>query len=319
MISKTMVTEANERINIDIKTPLEKSLYLSSEDKNIYLKLECQQPVVKSFKIRGVMSKLTAMTDEEKKRGVTAVSSGNHGAALSYGAYLTGIKAVVIYVPNNTPASKTDKMEYFGAKIVKIGDNYDQAHEYAEKKIAESGYIEINPCEDPILVAGHGTAALEMLRQNPDIDEILVPIGGGGLISGISIYAKSINPNIRIIGVQPEANPSMLESMRDNICYEYYEGQPSICEALIGGVSRLGFKLSKELIDDVILVDEKTVWESVRLMALKEKVIAEPSSALCYGAVMKHSDKLKGNNTALVISGGNISEDLFLDIMKEVQ
>lgn len=319
MLDYNMIEEAHERIKDKIyETPLEKSLFLSNDTRNVFMKLECQQKIVKSFKLRGALSKMTTLTDAEKERGVTTISSGNNGVAVSYGAKLMGIEKCNIYVPENAPTAKLDKMKKFDARVKRVGKNFDEAHKIGEEAIKRDGLTEIHPCEDPIAVAGQGTIAIEILKQNPDIDQILVPIGGGGLISGIALAAKSIKPDIIVTGIQTEACPAMLKAIEDDVCYEYFESEESICEALIGGVNVLPFNIIKEgYVDSILIVKEKYIRQAVREMAIKEKVIAEPSSTIVYGAIIEHGEKLEGKNIAIIISGGNIGDELFINILNE--
>lgn len=298
------------------KTPLEESMFLSDAKRRVYLKYESLQKV-KSFKIRGAFSKMTTLNQEEKQRGVVAISSGNHGVAVSYAATVLGIDKVKIIVPTTTPRSKVDKIKYYGGQVILEGENYDQAHAYGETYIKEHNMTVIDAYyEDPTVYAGQGTLGLEILRENPKIDTILVPIGGGGLITGLAMAAKHINPDIKIIGVQPEACPAMLMAMKDNVFHKDYPSQPSICEALVGGVGKLAFEKAHDLIDEVILVSEAYVRLGVKHVIEKEKYVVEPSSAICIGALLQH-ERYFGNHVALIMTGGNLDEGLMLEILNE--
>ncbi|TCO76907.1 threonine ammonia-lyase [Marinisporobacter balticus] len=310
MLKYKDVTLAYERIKEHISTTaLEKSFRLSDKDSEVFLKLDNQQPVVKSYKIRGAMSKATSLTEEDIKRGVTAISSGNHGASLAYTASKLGIEQTEIFVPETTPFSKVEKIRCFGAKVNKVGKNYDEAHHIGEQKINERGLIEVNPCEDPICIAGAGTVALEILKQNPEINVILVPIGGGGLITGIGVYAKHINPNIEVIGVQTKASPAMKKSLEDKVCYEYFEASESICDALIGGIAKVPYEMADKCIDDVIIVAEEAIGKATVEILKHEKIVCEPSSATVYAAYKENRERFKGKKVALVITGGNIGDE----------
>jgi len=318
MLKYNDVKEAYERIKQHVtRTPLEKSYVLSDENSEFFMKLECNQSSGRSYKVRGVFSKLTSMTEEELNKGVTAISSGNHGVALAYASKLLGVDKAEIFVPETTPMPKVQRMENFGATVNKVGKNYDEAHTIAEKIINEGTMTDINPCEDPVAVAGQGTVAIEILEQNPDIDIILVPIGGGGLITGVAVAAKAIKPSIEIIGVQTDACPAMKASMDENVWHEYYETKESICDALVGGVSKLPYEMSYQCIDEVITVSEDTIRKATMKMLWNEKVICEPSSATCYGAVIENRARFQGKKTAMVITGGNISSELIKELVKE--
>lgn len=315
MISYKDIEESKGRISKYIyHTPLEKSIHLSQENTNIYLKLENQQKM-RCAKIRGVLSKLTNLSQEENERGIVAISSGNHGAAISYASSLLGIKKTTVYVPETTPYSKVEKIRYYGATVEKVGTNYDEAHEIGLEKIKHSGAVFIDPCSDPVVIAGQGTIALEILEERPDIDTILVPIGGGGIITGISVAAKHINPSIKIIGLQTSACPAMVAALKDKKFYEFYPSEDSICDALIGGVGYIPYKMAEKCIDDILVVDEEDIARAVKFLVQKEKTIAEPAGAIGVGAIMKKPKLFQGKNVAVVITGGNIDESLLMKLI----
>ena len=318
MLNYTDVVEAYKRIKDKIyMTPLEKSIYLSNENKNYYLKLECLQPP-KSFKLRGALSKMTTLTEEEKKKGIVAISSGNHGAAVSYASNLLGIENVLIFVPKVTPRSKIDKIKYYGGEVRIVGDNYDEAHHIGMEYVKNNDMTYIDPYYgDPLVYAGQGTAAIEIFMQNPDIDTILVPIGGGGLITGIGVAAKAIKSSVKIIGLQTEACPAMIRSLEENVFYDEYPTKESICEALVGGVGELAYKMAKDCIDEIIEVKESFIEKAVSHIIKKEKIVAEPSSCITIAAIMQGPGRIKGKNDALVISGGNIDEDLMVELLNK--
>ena len=317
MIGFKEVLFSRERINKYVYiTPLEKSPYLSNENTNIYYKLENQQKM-KCAKVRGAFSKITNLSPEEIAKGIVAISSGNHGAAVSYASYLLGIENTTVYVPETTPSSKVEKIQYYGANVVKVGKNYDEAHEIGGEKIKSSGAIFIDPCSDPTVIAGQGTIAMEILEQEPSIDTILVPIGGGGIITGISIAAKHINPDIKIIGVQTAACPAMVASLRDEQFYEMYPTEESICDALVGGVGEIPYKMAKDCIDEIIVVEEEDIADAIKFLLFKEKILVEPAGAVGVAAVRKNPELFEGKNVAIVITGGNIDEELLLKILNK--
>ena len=197
MFNAQEVHKAYERISPYIrKTPLEESFYLGSEERRYFFKLESFQRV-KSFKIRGALNKMLTLTEEEIRRGIATISSGNHGSSVSYASSLLGIKNAKVIVPQTTPQSKIDKIRYFGADVMLLGKDYDEAHRLGMEYITSRGMTYIDAYyDDPKIYAGQGTIAIEILQQNPDVDTIVVPIGGGGLITGIAVAAKSIKPDI---------------------------------------------------------------------------------------------------------------------------
>ena len=310
------VKEAYDRISPYLKeTPLEPSFYLGDGNRKYYFKLETFQPV-KSFKVRGALNKMLTLTEEEKERGVCTISSGNHGSSVSYAAGLLGIEKAEIIVPETAPKSKVERIEYFGGRVRQMGANYDEAHALGMKYIEESGMTFIDAYYDDYKIyGGQGTIAFEILNQNPDIDAIVIPVGGGGLSTGIAVAAKTLKPEIRIIGVQTEACPAMIKSYEDGVCYEEYPIGETICDAVVGGVGALSYQLLKDYCDDLIEIREDSAAWAVSFMAKQEKYIVEPSSALTVAAARDYPDRIGGSNIALVLSGGNIDGDLLTELM----
>lgn len=311
------VRDAYERIKPYIyRTPLEESLYLGEDGRRYFFKLECAQ-TVKSFKLRGALSKMTTLTEAERHRGVATISSGNHGASVSYAAQLLGIENAVVIVPETTPKAKVDKIRFYGAQALLLGKNYDEAHRLGMAYIEEHGMTYIDAYyDDPKIYGGQGTIALEILEQNPQIDTIVVPIGGGGLSTGIAVYAKSVRPDIRIIGVQTEACPAMIRAFADDVFYEEYPVTgDTVCDALVGGVGKLAFEILRDYIDDIIEVKEASIRKAVKYMIKEEKFIVEGASASTVAAVMDNRDRVGGQNVALVMSGGNIDGELMVQLL----
>lgn len=312
------VKEAYERIKEYLPmTPLEESYYLGDESRRYFFKLESFQRA-KSFKIRGALNKMLTLTDMEKEAGVGTISSGNHGSSVSYAASLLGIKNAIIIVPEKTPISKIEKIEYFGAKVLVIGKDYDEAHSLGMKYIEENKLTFIDAYySDYKVYGGQGTVTTEILKQNENIDTIVVPIGGGGLITGIAVAAKAIDPNIRIVGVQTEACPAMIKSYEDNVFYDTYEIKDSICDALVGGVGKLSYEMAKFYVDDFIIVSEESIAKAVSFMAKQEKYIVEAGSCTTVAAVMDYKERIGGKNIALVLSGGNIDGEMLTSILSK--
>jgi len=296
-------------------TPLEQSFYLGDEDHKFYFKLESLQRA-RSFKIRGAVNKMLSLTEEERQRGVGAVSSGNHGSSVAYAAQLLGIDKAVIIVPERTPQSKIDKIRYFGAEAKLMGRNYDEAHALGMNYIRENGLTNIDSCHDDIKVyAGQGTVALEILEQEPEIDTIVVPIGGGGIATGVALAAKSINPAIRVYGVQTEACPAMVASYADGVCYEEYPIGPTLCDALVGGVGALSYEMLRSLLDDILVVKEETIRKAAAFLLTEEKYVIEAGSATTLAAVWDYPEKFTGKKTALILTGGNIDGETIRKVL----
>ncbi len=312
------VKQAYQRISPYIrKTPLEQSFYLGDDNRNYFFKLESMQRA-KSFKIRGALNKMMTLTEDEIQRGVATISSGNHGSSVSYAASLLGIKNAIVIVPETTPQSKIDKIKYFGAEVMLMGKGYDEAHAMGMKYINEHGMTYIDAYyDDPKIYGGQGTIGIEILEQNPDIDTIVVPIGGGGLITGIAVAAKAIKPDVRIIGVQTEKCPAMIKSYEDGVFYDEYPCDDSICDALIGGVGALSYEMLKDYADDLIAVSEDTIEKAVCFMACEEKFVVETGSCTTVAAVMDFRERIGGKNIALVMSGGNIDGKMLCSILEK--
>lgn len=317
MIEFKDVFEAKNRIDSYVKrTPLVRSIYLSDEDTNVYFKFENQQNE-RCAKLRGAFSKLTSLSKEEIDRGISAISSGNHGIAVSYASSVLGYKNVKIYIPKTTPQTKVDRIASYGVEVVQIGENYDEVYREAKEIIKSNGEILIDSGSDVEVISGQGTVGIEIVEELKDVDQILVPIGSGGTITGISVAAKVLNPKIKIIGVQTEACPAMVAAMRDKVFYEDYESDESICDALIGGVGEIPYLMAEKHIDEIIVVSEDMIREGVKYLVLEEKTVAEAAAAITVGAVLQDRNYFKGKNTVAVITGGNIDSELLREIISE--
>lgn len=315
------VKAAYERIRPYVrKTLLEESFYLGDGKRRYFFKLESLQRA-KSFKIRGALNKMLTLTAEEAAQGVATVSSGNHGSSVSYAASLLGIQNAKVIVPEGTPQSKIDRIRYFGAEVLQMGKSYDEAHRLGLDYIRRHGLTYIDAYyDDPKIYGGQGTIGIEILEQNPDIDTIVVPIGGGGLITGIAVAAKALKPDIRIVGVQTEKCPAMIKSYEDGVFYEEYpcEGD-SICDALLGGVGALSYQMVKDCVDDLVAVSEDTVGRAVSFMAREEKFVVEAGSCTTVAAVMDYRERIGGRQIALVLSGGNIDGQMLASLLEKYQ
>lgn len=317
MVNYNDVLNARDRIKKYISlTPLDFSIGLSSEKTKVYLKLECQQKQ-KAFKVRGALSKISSLTDEEKQKGVIAVSSGNHGAGVSFASHLLGIKNAKVFVPETAPKAKVEKIKYYGAEAVQSGKSYDEAHKIAVEEMQRNDMTYIDSCSDIQLIAGQGTVGLEIMEQNPDIDIIVVPIGGGGLITGVGVAAKHMKPSVKIVGVQTAACPAMVKALEDNVLYDEFPSEDSICDALIGGVTEIPFKMAGECIDDIIVVSEEAIKKATGILLTEEKVVAEPSGAVGVAALLENPQYFEGKNIAIVISGGNLDKELMQKIISD--
>jgi len=313
------VFEAYDRIKPYIPdTPLYESVHLGDEERRYFFKLENFQPV-KSFKIRGALNKMLTLTEEEKARGVATVSSGNHGTSVAYAARMLGIENADVIIPGPAPKAKEEMIKFFGGNVIRMGHDYDSAHVEGMKYIEEKGMTYIDAYYDDFKIyGGQGTIGCEILRQNPDIDTIVIPVGGGGLSTGIAVAAKAIKPEIRIIGVQTEACPAFIKAFEDKVLYEEYPiTGDTICDATVGGCGKLAYEVLPEVMDDIIEIKESTIRKATKFMIKDERFIAEGGSCMTLAAVLDHRERVGGKNIALVISGGNIDGDLMTQLLNE--
>lgn len=295
-----------------LRTPFNKSVTLSKmAGCELFIKFENLQ-FTAAFKERGALNKLLSLTDSQKSGGVIAMSAGNHAQGVAYHAQRLGIPAVIV-MPRNTPFVKVRQTEQFGAKVELYGEKFDDTAEFTYNLSKEKGYTFIHPFDDPDVIAGQGTVGLEMLEDQPDLDALVVPVGGGGLISGIAIAAKSINPDIKIIGVQTERFPSLYRALHDQ---EFVSKGNSLAEGIaVKTIGKLPLAISRKLVDDVVLVTEESLEQAVSLYLNIEKTVAEGAGAAGLAAVLSYPEKFKGLKVGTVISGGNIDPRLLASLL----
>ena len=296
--------KAKEKLSkVLLETHLIHSPIFSKESGNeVYIKPENLQKTG-SFKIRGAYNKISNLTEEEKKRGVIASSAGNHAQGVAYGARELGIKAVIV-MPKSTPLIKVESTKQYGAEVVLHGDVYDDAYKKAKELEEKKSYVFVHPFNDEDVLDGQGTIALEILNELPETDIILVPIGGGGLISGIACAAKLIKPDIKIIGVEPEGAASAREAIKENKVVELKEANTIADGTAVKRIGDLNFEYIKKYVDEIITVSDYELMEAFLLLVEKHKIIAENSGILSIAATKKLKEKNK--KVVSVISGGNI-------------
>ncbi|MCI7207543.1 MAG: threonine ammonia-lyase [Clostridium sp.] len=289
------------------KTDILESTKLSSmTGANVYYKCENLQKTG-SFKVRGACNKIANLTDEEKANGVIASSAGNHAQGVALGAKMNGIEATIV-MPQTAPLAKVTATKSYGANVVLEGLVYDDAYAKALEIQKETGATFLHPFNDEYVIAGQGTIALEIFEQmNNKVDTILCPIGGGGIIAGVAVAAKALNPNVKIIGVQTANIPSMHESMKAGKVTTAFK-DTSVADGIsVKTVGELTFNIVKDLVDDVILVEEGEIAEGLLFLMENQKVVAEGSGAVTTAAILsgKYIPK-KNENVVCIISGGNI-------------
>ena len=297
-------TTAREHLkNVLLPTPLIYSPIFSEESgNNIYIKPENLQKTG-AFKIRGAYNKMLKLTEAEKQRGVIASSAGNHAQGVAYAARELGIKAVIV-MPKTTPLIKVQSTKKYGAEVVLYGDVYDDAYQKAKELEEKEGYVFVHPFNDPDVLEGQGTIALEILEQLPQTDVIVVPIGGGGLISGIACAAKQIKPEIKIVGVEPSGAASATEALKKNKLVTLPEANTIADGTAVKRIGELNFEYIKKYVDEVVTVDDYELTEAFLLLTERHKIIAENSGVLPLAALKKLTDRNK--NVVPVVSGGNI-------------
>ena len=256
-----------------------------------------------SFKERGALNKLLSLPPGKRKTGVIAMSAGNHAQAVAYHAERLRIPAVII-MPRYTPNLKVEHTRAFNAEVILKGEDFDEAKDYAKHLAIERGLELIHPYDDEKVMAGQGTVVLEMLEAYPDLESIVVPVGGGGFISGCAVAAKSINPNVSIIGVEAKGYASMCCALK-KIAPKW--AKCSLAEGIaVKEPGSLTLPIVKEFVDDILLVDEVDIEKAVLLLLEVEKTVVEGAGAVGLAAVMKHPSRFKGKKTGLILSGGNI-------------
>jgi len=307
------VRAAHDRIrDAIVATPTLHSKTLSQlTGANIYLKFENLQ-FTAAYKERGALNALLLMPEEARNRGVIAASAGNHAQGLSYHGTRLGVP-VTIVMPKTTPTVKVMQTEAVGGKVVLEGEKFDDAYKHARLLEKELGLTFVHPFDDPKVAAGQDTVALEMLQDIPEIDSLVVPIGGGGLLSGMGTAARGINPAIELVGVQAELYPSMYALLNN-------KQMPCEGDTLAEGIAvkvpgEFTSKVIRDIVDDVVLVSEPELETAVSLLLQIEKTVVEGGGAAGLAAVMANPEKFKGKNVGIVLSGGNIDTRLLANVL----
>ena len=270
----------------------------------IYLKTENLQ-VTGSFKVRGAYYKMSQLTDEEKATGVVACSAGNHAQGVALAAQKSGIKAVIC-LPDGAPISKVEATRSYGAEICLVNGVYDDAYNKALELRDKEGYTFIHPFDDPDVIAGQGTIALELASQVPDLDAVIVPIGGGGLISGIAYAIKSLNPNVKVYGVQASGAPSMLNSIHD-AHIETLESVFTIADGIaVKKPGSLTYDICSQYVDEIVTVTDDEISAAILALMEQHKLVTEGAGAVSVAAAMFGKVDIEGKKTVCLLSGGNI-------------
>ncbi len=311
------IEQARENIRRYIhETPCAYSERLSSmTDCKLSLKLENLQ-MTASYKERGSLNKILNLTKKEREAGVIAASAGNHAQGVAYAAMRQGIRATIV-MPETTPLAKIRGTMEFDAEVILYGSGYDDAFGKAMELQQEHGYSFIHAFDDPLIIAGQGTVGLELLEQNPYVDTVVVPIGGGGLIAGIAVAMKEINPKIRLIGVEAEQVPSMLTSVRNGRITEVERASTIADGIAVAKVGKYPFPIVQKYVDDIVTVSEEEIANAIMILLEREKTLVEGSGAAGFAAVYnKKIPNIDGKRVAVVITGGNIDITILSKILE---
>lgn len=314
MLTKQDVEAAAQRLNGHIlDTPFVESRTISQiVGCQVFLKFENLQYTA-SFKERGACNKLAQLSAEERARGVIAMSAGNHAQGVAYHAQRLGLRAVIV-MPRFTPGVKVERTRGFGAEVVLHGDTLEASRMHAMELAEREGLVFVHPYDDEAIAAGQGTVALEMLRVQPDLDMLVVAIGGGGLIAGMATAAKALRPDIQIVGVQTEQFPAMYNAIKGT---QLPQGASSIAEGIaVGTPGTITQAIIRDRVDDLLLVDEGDIEQAIVMLLEIEKTLVEGAGAAGLAALIKHPERFAGKRVGLVLCGGNIDPMLLASIIE---
>jgi threonine dehydratase len=282
---------------------------------DVTLKLETRQRT-SSFKDRGAANRLLSLSRAERERGVIAMSAGNHAQAVAYQSTRLRIPATIV-MPETTPFTKVRRTQQFGATTVLAGETLAEAATRALEIAAERGLTLVHPYDDERIVAGQGTLGLELLHDVPDLDVLLVPIGGGGMISGTAIAAKALRPSIEIVGVQTELYPSYYQIAHG---LPLVHGGQTVAEGIaVKSIGDVPLAIARELVDDVVLVSEQSIERAILLFLEEEKLVTEGAGAIALGALLDHESRFRGRKVGLIVCGGNIDMGLLANVIARVR
>jgi threonine dehydratase len=277
----------------------------------LYIKFENQQ-YTGAFKERGALNKLLTLTDVERARGVIAASAGNHAQGLAYHAGREGVHATIV-MPTTTPNIKVSRTQALGAEVVLQGDSFDEAAQYARQLSADEGLTFVHPFDDAEIIAGQGTVALEMLADVPQLDDLIVPIGGGGLIAGCAVAAKALKPGINVFGVESERYAAMYQRLNG---LPIKVGGETMADGLaVHQVGELPYAIAAQLVDEALVVSETTIEEAISVLIEQLKSVTEGAGAAGLAALLEHGDRFAGRRVGIILSGGNIDTRLLSTVL----
>jgi len=309
-LSSVEILRARKNLEgIVYRTPLTYSKMLSEiSGAEVYVKWENLQKTG-SFKLRGAYNKIRSLTLEERGKGVITASSGNHALAVSFVAKMMGLKAIVV-VPENAPRTKVERCRSLGAEVVLKGANFDEALIHCKRMVSETEFIYISSFEDYEVIAGQGTIGCEILEYMPETETIIVPVGGGSLVSGIAIWAKTVNPNIRVVGAQSTAAYTMYECFKTKRIVDV-PVLPTLADGLAGGIAQMTLDLVLKYVDEIVLAEEEDLMRAIHWVLKNERQVVEGAGVVGPAAILQGRVRFKpGERGVVVISGGNIDMEL---------
>lgn len=301
------------------ETPIVESPQVATlaEASSVGLKLELLQPTG-SFKVRGATNTILSLSDAQRARGVITFSTGNHGRAVSYVANQVGVKAVVC-LSKRVPAYRVEAIRDLGGTPVVFGASQDEAEDHYRELKEQEGYIPVVPFDDPLVIAGQGTIALELLRQRPQTDTLLIPLSGGGLLAGIAMTAKSLDPSIRVVGISIDRSPAMLESIKLGKPADIEE-KDTLADSLLGGIGRENhytMELVKRYVDEHVVVTEEDVERGMRFIFVNHGIVAEGAASVGIGAILSGKVDVKGSNVVMPLTGRNVDKRTYLSVLEK--
>jgi threonine dehydratase len=277
----------------------------------VFVKYENKQHTG-SFKVRGALNKLLSLNDEDKKNGIIAMSAGNHSQGVAYSAKILGIKSTIV-MPDNTPFDKIRKTSDLEAEVIIHGETLNDAEKYVDSLVKKSNLTKIHPFNDELILAGQGTIALEFIKEHPDIDTLLVPVGGGGLIAGCSLITKYLNKDIDVIGIETELFPALYNIYNNT---DYVCGGSTLAEGIaVSHIGDIPLNIIKNHIAEVLKVSESSIEEAVSMFLLKDKVVSEGAGASGLAAILENKEKFKDRNVGILLCGGNIDPRVLSSIL----
>lgn len=286
-------------------------------ENHIWLKLENLQKTG-AFKLRGAYYMISQLTLSERERGIATCSAGNHAQGVAYAARQFGIKAT-IFIPSKAPAEKIEATRSYGVNVVLVDGSFDDAKAKSLEFVKKTNAVYIPPFDDNAIIAGQGTIALEILKQLPQVDVIVVPIGGGGLISGIAFTAKKLKPAVKIYGVQTDSMPSMSRSIQSGHILTL-PSAPTIADGVkVQTPGEITFDLTRKYVDGIVIVNEKQIKKAIITLLDKQKILAEGAGALSFAAIQNHLIPVKGKNIVCIVSGGNMDNSTLQDVIRDTK